>query len=47
MVFLLWWRKEVEEEEEEEEEQSANYTMTIGGVNFFSMACIDPPDLLF
>ena len=27
--------------------QSVNYTTTIGGVNFFSGACIDPPDLLF
>ena len=26
---------------------SANYTMTIERVNFFSRACIDPPDLLF
>ena len=27
--------------------QSANYTMTIGGVNFFSRKCINPSDLLF
>ena len=27
--------------------QSTNYTMTMGGVNFFYRACIDPPDLLF